>query len=92
MGIFRFVEILFDSQIKQRDLFEQQMMAIADCKVTLEDMFAVEDKVVSRGVYEYPDLATQERSKAAFMVINRFEGGKIKEEWQILVPFTPPSQ
>lgn len=67
-------------------LFEQQMTAVADRKVTIEDMFAVEDKVVSRGIYEFRDLATQERNKVTFMVISRFEGGKLKEEWQMLAP------
>lgn len=72
-------------------LFEQQMLAIADRKATVDDMFAVEDKVVSRGTYEFLDLATQERNKAMFMVISRFEGGKLKEEWQILAPVVASS-
>ena len=72
-------------------LFEQQMAAITDCKITIEDMFTVDDKVVSRGIYEYLDLGTQQRIKMAAIGISRFEGGKIKEEWQILAPFAVPS-
>jgi len=72
-------------------LFEQQMAAVADRKVTIEDMFAVGDKVVLRGVYQFLDLATQEQIKMAAIGISRFEGGKIKEEWQILAPFAVPS-
>ncbi len=66
--------------------FEQQQSGIADQKVTIDDLFAVDDKVVLRGEYEFLDRATQNRMKMAAMVISRFEGGKIKEEWQILAP------
>ena len=73
-------------------LFEQQMAATADRKVTVDNMFAVDDKVVFHGVYEYLDVETQKRGKVAAMGISRFEGGKIKEEWQILAPFASPSK
>lgn len=72
-------------------IFKQQMSESADRKVTIDDMFAVDDKVVMRGVYEFLDLATQQRVKLAGMVISRFEGGKIKEEWQIVAPLAVPS-
>ncbi len=67
--------------------FEQDMAGSADRKVTMTDLFAVDDKVIGHGVYEFLDLASNERKKVAAMVISRFEGGKIKEEWQILAPF-----
>ena len=72
-------------------LFEQQLAASADRKVTIDDIFTADDKVVFCGEYEFLDLATQERNKMAAIVISRFEGGKIKEEWQVLAPIATPS-
>ena len=72
-------------------LFEQDMARSADRKITIGDMFAVDDKVVSRADYEYLDLASQERKKVAAMAISQFEDGKIKAEWQILAPYATPS-
>jgi predicted SnoaL-like aldol condensation-catalyzing enzyme len=73
-------------------LFEQQLAESADRKATIDELFAVDDKVVLRGVYEYLDLATQKRNKVVAMGISRFEGGKIKEEWQILAPYAPSNK
>ncbi len=72
-------------------VFEQQMAATADRKATIEDLFAVDDKVITRGIYECLDLTTQERIRVAVMVISRFKGGKIKEEWQIVSPISSPT-
>ncbi len=73
-------------------LFEQQLAEGADRKLTIEDMFAADDKVVSRVLYEFLALATQERKKMAGITISRFEDGKIIEEWQVVTPLETPSK
>ena len=68
-------------------IFKRDMVGSADRKITVGDMFAVDDKVVVRADYEFLELASQERKKFAAMVISQFEGGKIKAEWQITAPY-----
>jgi predicted SnoaL-like aldol condensation-catalyzing enzyme len=76
---------------KYLKLFKQQLSGSADRQVTVDDIFALDDKVVFRGEYEFLDVATQKRKKMAAMGISRFEGGKIKEEWQIITPYAVPT-
>ena len=72
--------------------FKQNSKVRTNRRVTVEDMFGAEDKVVSRMVYEYTDLQANEHKKIETIVISRFEGGKIAEEWQVTAPIPVPAK
>jgi ketosteroid isomerase-like protein len=68
--------------------FEQDIKNMVGIRVNIENMFGVEDKVATQGIFEWLDVKTQERKKMMGIVISRFENGKLAEEWQVLAPFS----
>ena len=73
------------------EFFEQSLKENANHRVTVDDMFGLEDKVVTRGIYEYTDLKVNEHRKMMMIVISRFEDGKLAEEWGVFAPIAAPS-
>lgn len=65
------------------EFFDQAYKNMADMRINIDEMFAVEDKVVSRGIFEWVEGKPHEKKKMMFIVISRFENGKIAEEWQV---------
>ncbi len=57
-----------------------------DMQVTLQDMMADGDKVISRFTVNTTDAATREPVNLLVIAIDRFVGGQIAEEWELGVP------
>jgi ketosteroid isomerase-like protein len=62
-----------------------------DTKVTVEDLVAEGDKVASRFTVSSTDAATGKPARYLGMLISRFAGGKIAEEWALGVLATETS-
>jgi ketosteroid isomerase-like protein len=73
---------------KYLESFEQDIKNMVGIRVNVENMFGVEDKVATQGIFEWLDVKTQERKKMMGIIISRFENGKLAEEWQVLAPFS----
>jgi len=73
------------------DFLDQVLKENTNHRLTVDDMFGLEDKVVTRGGYEYMDLRANEHRGMMTMIISRFEDGKLKEEWQVSAPIAASS-
>jgi len=52
--------------------------------MTLQDVFASGDRVVTRWVLLLTDAATGQPVERMDITIHRYEGGKIAEEWELV--------
>jgi len=66
--------------------FERNFMNKRDYKITLEDCIGEDDKLASRCMIEWIDPNSNEKKKVLLIVISRFEGDKVAEEWQVTAP------
>jgi predicted ester cyclase len=57
-----------------------------DMHLTIEDMVAEGDKVACRVTVTSTDAATGKPASLLILWIDRFEGDKIAEEWELAVP------
>jgi ketosteroid isomerase-like protein len=71
---------------KYLEYADQFWGSITGLHLVVEDIFGDGDKTVMRGYSEYVEKKTQEKKKVAFIVISRFENGRIAEEWQVTAP------
>ena len=73
---------------------DEQMMlnmykAMPDLRIAIEDIFAEQDKVVSRNIWRWTYPASHKQMCVQGFVEWRFEGNKIAERWATV---TPPSE
>ena len=57
-----------------------------DIQITVHDMMADGDKVISRFTLNFTDATTREPVSLLVIGIDRFVGGQIAEEWELGVP------
>ena len=69
-----------------KQFIRQILKDYPDLHSATEDIFAVSDKVASRGVITGMHATTGETLNLQWIGISRFSGGKIVEEWQVEVP------
>jgi predicted ester cyclase len=69
-----------------KKFIHQALKDMADLSVTIEDQIADGDKVVSRITYRFTDKATGKPVNILSIVIDRFVGEKLAEEWELDVP------
>ena len=64
---------------------EQMMLAMynsmPDLRISIQDMVAEGDKVVSRNIWRWTDISSGKRMQFHGFVLWRFDGGKIAERW-----------
>jgi hypothetical protein len=56
-----------------------------NCQITVDDIFAEGDRVATRGMSTATKAATGDPEKWFYLAIARFSGGKVAEEWQVVV-------
>ncbi len=69
-----------------KKFLHQYFKEISDPHIILEDMFAEGDKVAGRIAWKTTNIATGKSEVDLVLFIDRFEGNKIAEEWQLSVP------
>ena len=69
-----------------KKFIHQALKEMADLSVTIEDQMADGDKVVSRISFRFTDKATDKAVNILGIVIDRFVGEKLAEEWELDVP------
>ena len=57
-----------------------------DIRITVQDLFAEEDRVAARFIIHSTDASTGKPQSIQGISISRFVNGKIAEEWQLGVP------
>jgi predicted ester cyclase len=69
-----------------KKFIHQALVDMADLYVSIEDQIAEGDKVVSRISFRFTDKATGKPVNILGIVIDRFVGEKLAEEWELDVP------
>lgn len=65
---------------------ESFLQNFAGYRIHVQDMFGLEDQVVTRATIEPGDASAPEKQKIMVIVISRFKNGKLIEEWQVAQP------
>jgi predicted SnoaL-like aldol condensation-catalyzing enzyme len=69
-----------------KKFIHQALKDMADIHVIIEDQIADGDKVVSRITYRFTDKTTSKPVNILGIVIDRFVGEKLAEEWELDLP------
>jgi predicted ester cyclase len=68
--------------------FQRGLLAsMPDLKITIKDLFAEGDRVASRITIRGTDASTGKPVRLMALVISRFVGRQIAEEWQVAYPW-----
>lgn len=70
---------------------ESFLQNFAGYRIHVQDMFGLEDQVVTRATIEPGDVSTPEKQKMMAIIISRFKNGKLIEEWQMAQPIADPT-